>query len=148
VIPKTDRERIYWLEARVAELEEEVRAYRKLEQIDVRDRAWMEGLDDLRIKLRRAHSEAGGPTIAGMLKELLAASPRSVSRDHLFCVTRNSRCRPIHEQAETRTIDVQMVKLRKALLSLGLPDVIVTIDGRGWTITPPNVLAIRLALGL
>lgn len=143
----TDRERCHVLEARVAELEEEVSAYKRLQQIEQRDEAFFEGLDHMRCRLRRAHYEAGGPTVAAILMELLNASPRAVARERMFTVTRNPRSKQM-EGADSRTIDVQLVKLRKALAKLGHPGVIQTLDGRGWMIEPHDRDMIKAALAV
>lgn len=147
MIPRTDKERILQLEALNGELEAELAEYRRAETETRRSSEKLDSLDSLRAWLRRGHQDAGGPAISLMLETLLEASPRTVGRDRMFVLSRARRSWA-EADGELRTLDVQICRLRKALANLGFPDVIKTINGRGWAIEPNDRDMIKAALGL
>jgi hypothetical protein len=142
MIPRTDRERIYWLEARVAELEEVLAAIQRA-QAD-QDRAMDKHVRVLRPVLRAAYAKAGGRSPAVMLCLLLAHPGREVHRDTMFDHTRGGLSRT--EDASTRSLQVRMVHLRRALLALGFGNVVKTINGEGWRIDAADAQRIKDAL--
>lgn len=144
MIPRTDKERILQLEARNAELESELAEYRRQEVIV---RAPADTLDAIRRVLRGAYIAAGGPMIAMMFNELLISSPRPASRDHMFVLTRTHNSWAADDGA-LKSVDVQICKLRKALAILGHPDIIKTVNGRGWMIAPADRDSFKASFGL
>lgn len=148
--PLTDRERILQLEARNRELEDELREYRAWENNTFRPSIARLASDDklnaIRRTLTQAFDLAGGLCPAVILIRLLASSPHVMLREDLFEATRPYGFAP--SDGDTKTVDVQIVHLRKALAKLGFPGVIKTLRCVGYLIEAPHADAIKTALGI
>jgi hypothetical protein len=146
VIPRTDKERIYQLEGRVGELEQEVAAWKSRasdEEAQIRDHLM---IDHVRIKLR-ASGSGRGLQPAAMLLALLARPGIPLSLAHLFSVTRTPRT-TVTEDINRCLVAVRLSHLRKSLDRLGFSGVIVNVPDRGWLISPANSEKIKTSFGL
>lgn len=129
--PMTDRERVAVLEARLAELEEQLRAWEAWERegkgaavSDVRFNAAL-------LKIRGRYG--GGQSCHGAVRLLLAlldAKGRTLSVERLLQAAK----RPGQDDPEYGLVKVVMCRLRKRLKTRGFADVIQTIHGRGYFI--------------
>ena len=136
--PQTDRERIYWLEARVAELEDEIAEWNRQADHDRRPS------DDLQraiqLGLRRINPKSAGPALACLLAALLDQPGRVVSKHTLYDYNRSTA-------DGCRTLDVQLCTLRSTLAAAGFSrQVIVTFQGTGLMISAGDCKAIRAKL--
>lgn len=144
--PRTDKERILQLEARVADLEEEVAAWKAKaadEDAQFRDPLL---IDHIRKKLR-ASGSAKGLQPAAMLLAFLSRPGIPLSRAHLFTVTRTPRT-TVTEDINRCLVAVRLSHLRKSLDRLGFTGVIENVPDVGWLISPANCQAIKTAFGV
>lgn len=144
--PLTDRERCQQLEARVAELEEELDAWREglhtpLADEGARIRAWRvtEKLKpfDPRVAL----------CAAAMLVELLDRAGKPVSKSELVAASRHPGCYA-HDEPDPKVAVVQIAFLRRALARGRRGNPIRAIFNVGYVIAPEDAASLATWLGL
>lgn len=129
--PLTDRERALKAEARVAELEDELaawKAYGGAAAPDADDATRRFGASRW---LRARDRRAGTPACVSILLALLARPGQVVSREALMRATRAPDA-DVDDTPETKVVDVQIVGVRRALASVGVE--IQTVWGVGFRI--------------
>jgi DNA-binding response OmpR family regulator len=130
--PLTDRQRCMVLEGRIAELEQELAAWRGNSRNADRDFDEMQRLVRLRDRLQRGERRAA-LVAAGMFVRLIDHPGVVVTKGQLIDASRHPGVRD-HEP-ELRMADVQVNFLRSALRRLGLPVIIETVWGYGYRVS-------------
>lgn len=141
------RERVYQLEARVAELEEELAAWRERDDFD---RRWQRREAEL-LRLREALAigtqdrHGYSPTGVRLLLDLLEHAGRIRSKLDLL-----EACAPgaLDRDLQLKNVDVYVCGLRHALARHGLREAVQTVWGKGHMISEADALQIRAALGM
>lgn len=131
--PLTDRERCLALEAEVAELRDQLAAYRAADHDDRRDAAYLARERSVRAYLR-IHRDAGGARPAAILIELLTHPGKVVLRERLVDAMTGPYV-DADRQPHHKDLDVRLSQIRRALELRGWPRSTIRIEyGRGWWI--------------
>jgi hypothetical protein len=134
----TDRERAQIAEARVAELQDEVAAWRDYFKDD---RATLRR-DRLVDALRKAYPKFSGRDSVSMLLHMAGRPGRVLSKNLLL----DAICDDLNETPDIKIVDVYVCKLRPALNALlNQEPCIVTHWGHGYSV-PEDVAAALLAI--
>ncbi len=141
----TDRDRLVAAEARIAELEQELDAWRGNAAQEAVNEVICARINAMRQTLKNAYRLAGGQQPAQILMKLLSRPNYVFSRDALLQVTRTQKSRGPEERLPS-IIAVRLSHLRKALDILGFPGVIESLDGAGWFISATNCAKIEAAI--
>jgi DNA-binding winged helix-turn-helix (wHTH) protein len=142
--PLTDRERCQALEARVAELEEELAAWRAEGLDAARDDALMHRAVSLRDQLQRGDRRCA-MVACGMLIRLIDHAGNVASKQQLVDASRSVGSCWDREPA-LKIADVQVNFLRRGLSALGFPGMIETVWGYGYRISGANAMVLKAAL--
>lgn len=140
------RERALRAEARVAELEEELAAWRAMKRDEARDADAVQRETRIREALRSATPEAGGPAKARVLLALIERPGEVVSLDRLLDALRGLPGTQPDVEPMPKIVAVHVCKVRKALKALGRPGAIETVWGRGFRISADDVRWVRAYL--
>lgn len=135
------------LEARVAELENELEAWRANAAEEIDAEAIEIRIRSLRLKLKGAWPLAGGLQPALMLLAMMRRPGLPISRAQLFSITRTPNSILLEENNRC-LIAVRLCHLRRALDNLGFPGVIENLSSAGWCISAANCVLIKAALGV
>ena len=142
--PRTDKERILDLEARLAAANEELAAWRandagyRIELGEI-DRVWR-----LRqvIRLKGLGARAASSQCAKLLDALLARPDRVLARDQAVALVK------LGDDMELRTVDVLVSFLRTAFRAQGIDQTIQSVRGHGHLITADKKAEICALLGV
>lgn len=137
--PLTDRERCLHLEARVAELEEELAAWRGNARDAGRDQQSLEREARLQQLLRGTGCHSTGCS-SRLLLGLMARPGRPISYGVLSGLVAKD------EDVTPHIVNVAVCHARKALRSWGLPGRIENIWGKGYAMTPDLAAALAAKL--
>jgi DNA-binding response OmpR family regulator len=140
--PLTDRETIVALRAHIADLEEEVAAWRSGAKEEAQEEHDEARVDAVRRALKDAWPLAGGRQPALILLHFVAHPGRPASKSRLFALTR-TRYSYAREDASRSCVEVRISHLRRALDNLGYPGVIESLRERGWSISTSDCDRIR-----
>lgn len=143
--PRTDKERVLVLEAKVAELQAELSAWRAndREEMAEADRAQRVAAVVLRLKERFGRNRGYGAGPVRVLLELLDNPGRLRTRRQLIIASRPQRD---VDEVEPAMADVYVVALRRLLRGYGFPDAIATVRAVGWRLDRAQAPAICAAL--
>ena len=144
--PLTDRERCLQLEARVAELEEELAAYKANERRAVRDAADLSRQVKVRDFFHPAvRKRSIGAVPAAMLLHLLDHPGVVATKEQLYDCRFQPGADPDYEP-QMKVVDVHVCHLREALAARGYPRAIDTVWGRGYRIEPAMAATLKAAI--
>jgi Transcriptional regulatory protein, C terminal len=143
--PMTDRERALRAEARVAELEEELAAYKANERALASEieegQEYLICLDI--IKTLPIDQRCKMPGVIKLLIYISQHPGRVCSKLELLELISSDKY-----EVQLTVVDVYISFVRKVARALGLPDAIETIWGRGWLIREDQAVCLRMALHL
>lgn len=143
--PMTDRDRAQVAEARIVELEEELRCWREQGRVDL---PMNRGSDDLsrvakmRDALKALYAAIGGAAPARVLLHLLDAHGEIVSKAALLEAVVLDEA----DEPHIKIVDVYICRLRKALVKAGFLGAIRTLHGIGYCIKADRADDIRAEL--
>lgn len=140
----TDRERVLLLEARVAELEEELACWRGNQADDADERVRMERAIAIKARLQR-YDRRCAFCATNILIRLMDEPGVTFTKQQLLDASRHPGAPSDHEP-DLKIVDVQVNFLRRALDGVGLRPAIETVWGIGYRTSPANAERLKAVL--